>query len=81
MTDVIFDIWGVPVDESEIDCHIKEPDWLSISQHVNLSERFIRKYKDNVNWCMISMYQKLSEDFIREFCDRVYWWQISAYQQ
>ena len=54
--------------------------WSSVSQIRNLSEDFIREYKDKVDWLDISTYPRLSEDFIREFQDKVYWWIISQYQ-
>ena len=51
----------------------KEIDWPSISERKNLSESFIREFKDYVDWNYILMYQNLSESFIREFQDKVNW--------
>ena len=55
--------------------------WWNISKYQNLSEDFIREFKDKVNWPIISYKQKLSEDFIREFKDEVNWSIISYYQK
>ena len=54
--------------------------WYLISKHQNLSEGFIREFKDKVNWYWISSHQNLSEGFIREFKDKVNWNEISIYQ-
>ena len=43
-----------------------------ISCKDNLTEDFIREFKDKVDWESLSHYRKgLSEDFIREFQDKV----------
>jgi hypothetical protein len=55
--------------------------WTNISEYQNLSEEFIREFKDNVNWSYISIYQKLNESFIIEFKDKVYWNYISRDQK
>ena len=55
-------------------------DWIDISDNLNLSEDFIRKFQDKVDWESISISQTLSEDFIREFKDKVDWILISQYQ-
>ena len=47
----------------------------------NLSEDFIREFKDKVDWGKISCNQNLSKDFIREFKDKVYWKKISSKQK
>jgi superoxide dismutase len=31
--------------------------WKAVSEHLKLSEDFIRKFKDNVDWEAISQYQ------------------------
>ena len=54
-------------------------DWILISKK-NLSEDFIREFKDKVFWYFISKYQTLTEDFIREFKHKVYWSCISRFQ-
>jgi hypothetical protein len=51
-----------------------------ISHYQDLSEPFIREFKDQVNWGYISEFQNLSEPFIREFKDKVAWWRISSFQ-
>jgi hypothetical protein len=55
--------------------------WNCISIHQNLSEDFIREFKDKVDWINISTYQKLSEKFIKEFKDYVDWNCVSTYQK
>ena len=60
---------------------IEKRHWRHISNHLKLSEDFIREFKDYVDWNYISRYQKLSEDFIREFKNRVNWYWISASQK
>jgi hypothetical protein len=59
---------------------MNEVDWFHISIYCELSEDFIREFKDEFNWGCISIYQKLSEDFIREFADKLNWFNISKYQ-
>ena len=41
--------------------------WKIISPYQNLSEDFIREFKDKVNWFYIVRNQKLSNNFIKEF--------------
>ena len=60
---------------------IKNINWKEISIHKNLSENFIREFRNDVNWYWISRYQKLSENFIREFQKEVDWEHISEYQK
>ncbi|KAF2900371.1 hypothetical protein ILUMI_05815 [Ignelater luminosus] len=55
--------------------------WGIISEVVELSEDFIRKFKDDLNWRCILTYQKLSEEFLREFKDIVDWKLVSNYQE
>jgi len=55
--------------------------WSNISAYRELSENFIRGYKDRVDWKYISGRQNLSESFIREFKDRVHWHYISSGQK
>ena len=46
--------------------------WLSLATHQDLSENFIRKYKENIlYWSRICQFQKLSHDFIVEHKDYV----------
>jgi hypothetical protein len=42
-------------------------DWYRISRNCELSEDFIKEFKDKVNWCRISAFQYLSEEFLIEF--------------
>ena len=39
--------------------------WKKISCNQDLSEDFIREFKEKLDWDWISEYQDLSEDFIR----------------
>ena len=55
-------------------------EWDNISENMQLSEEFIREFKDEVNWFSISLHQELSEKFIREFENCVHWKYISAKQ-
>lgn len=52
---------------------LDEYDWVDFSADEELSEEFIRVFKDKVNWFWISTCQDLSEDFIREFQNYVHW--------
>jgi len=56
-------------------------DWYTLCKYQEVSESFIREFKDKLDWCFVSKYQKLSESFIREFQDRVDWDYISEYQK
>jgi len=51
----------------EIKDNLTDYDWNYISRYENLSEEFIRKFKNKVNWRNVLAKQKLSKDFIREF--------------
>lgn len=58
-------------------------EWVSkiwIARHQTLSERWIRKHKEDIElkWCCI--YQHLSEEFIREFQDELNWTAVSINQ-
>jgi hypothetical protein len=48
--------------------------WLKISCFENLSEDFIKEFKDKVDWYIISHYQNLSESFVEEFKDKIHWY-------
>ena len=39
----------------------------------DMTEEFIRVFKDKLDWGNISGYQKLSNDFLREFKDKIHW--------
>ena len=60
---------------------LDQVDWNNISIYQNLSENFIREFKNKVSWCWISRFQKLSENFIREFQNKVNWGLISENQK
>ena len=50
---------------------IESPDsvnWTNISECQNLSENFIREFKDYVDWSNISRYQNLSDGLGKYFC-------------
>ena len=70
--------------EKEIRTVIKsgvEMSWRYVSMYQNLSEKFIREFKDKVNWYRISENQNLSEKFIREFKDKVNWYSVFRFQK
>jgi hypothetical protein len=56
---------------------LEAADWSNISVYQDLSEDFIREFKDKICWSSISLYQSLSEDFVLEFIDRISWLFIS----
>ena len=58
----------------------KNCDWISIACFLNLSEPFIKTYKEHLSPQAISRHQKLSEDFIRENQDYVHWGWVSIFQ-
>ena len=60
---------------------LDDVNWHYISIRKNLSENFIREFKDKVYWIEISYYQNLSENFIREFQYSVTWSYISERQK
>jgi hypothetical protein len=51
--------------------------WAVISCSQELSEDFMRKFKNNLDWELLSYSQKMSESFIEEFSDIVDWYHIS----
>jgi len=51
-----------------------------VSKYQDLSENFIREFKDKLDWTNISYHQKISEDFIRKFTGRINWYHISSSQ-
>ena len=60
---------------------LDDVNWLNVSRNIQLSENFIREFKDKVDWVRISTHQKLSEEFIKEFQNSVNWSYISIYQK
>jgi hypothetical protein len=66
---------GIDVNKSENELRLGS--WYNISTYHNLSEEFIKEFKDKVFWKSISKNQILSESFIREFENRVSWIEIS----
>ncbi|HUS51293.1 MAG TPA: hypothetical protein VMZ91_14085 [Candidatus Paceibacterota bacterium] len=50
-------------------CSIR--DWSFLCHSKDLSEEFMREFKDKINWKHISRYQELSKSFIIEFKDRL----------
>jgi hypothetical protein len=51
--------------------------WAQMSCYWDLSEDFMREFKNQLSWEYISEKQVLSEDFIREMNDYVQWIMIS----
>ena len=60
---------------------LDDVNWLNVSRNIQLSENFIREFKDKVYWIEISYYQNLSENFIKEFQYSVKWNYISERQK
>ena len=60
---------------------ITSDEWNTISFADNLSEEFIREFKNEVFWDYISKHQNLSENFIIEFEGYVFWDYICKYQK
>ena len=60
--------------------NINKWDWFFISGYQNLSEDFIRLFKDKVGWNEIVRKQKLSEDFLEENADKVHWALVARHQ-
>ena len=60
---------------------ITKNEWTDASYYLNLSEEFIREFKNEVDWENISAFQILTENFIREFKGLVYWPYISGKQE
>lgn len=46
-------------------------DWNFISNHLELSEEFIKEFKDHLDWENIFIYQNISYKFITKFKNRV----------
>ena len=63
-----------------IDDYISIKNWESLIEKQELTELFIRKYKDEIDWILVCRYQKLSKEFILEFKDKVDFYLISIYQ-
>lgn len=55
--------------------------WQNLSAIYELSEDFIRKYKNKLNWGIICIKQKFSEEFIIEFQHKANWDYISSHQK
>ena len=47
--------------------------WRLVSCSPNLTEEFIREFKEELIWYEISAYQNLSIDFLNEFKNRIDW--------
>jgi hypothetical protein len=60
---------------------IETSKWGLISLNYDLTEKFIRKYQNEVNWFYITEYQKFSEEFIREFQDKIHWNRILKFKK
>jgi hypothetical protein len=69
--------------KEEIEEIRKDPiiaDWYHFCGNYDLSEEFIREFKDYLNWWKLSYYQNLPESLIREFQDIVNWSNILSNQ-
>ncbi len=72
----------VIISEKNITKYFQNFDFAIISESQNLSENFIRKFKNyGLDWSAISSNQNLSEEFIDEMNKYVDWKNITKYQQ
>ena len=55
--------------------------WAVISGHQQLSEDFIRQFKNKLDWDFIVIRQKLSEAFIEKHAQYIDWWLLGAWQE
>lgn len=55
--------------------------WAVISGHQQLSEDFIRQFKNKLDWDFIVVRQNLSEDFIEKHSKFIDWWLLGAWQE
>ena len=51
--------------------------WGSISYYSDLSEDFMKEFKNNINWSNACMMQDMSEEFIIEMKDYVDWRELN----
>lgn len=56
-------------------------DWEYFCLIVDLSEDFLKHYKEKINWKSVSSNQNLSEEFIDQYSNRVYWNSIVVTQE
>ena len=56
-------------------------DWEGVSREKDLSEEFIREFKNDLEWFSVSKFQKLSESLIVELKGYVNWLGVSKYQK
>lgn len=54
------------LDEKEIRRRCDEVNWKYVCRWVELSESFIREFRNYVDWNLIKKYQKVSDDFLIE---------------
>lgn len=74
-------IWVDKSQEKDTIADIRVLYWRNICTYQHLSEKFMKKFKNDMQWDIISRYQKLSEEFIREFKDRLNWHHLCRYQK
>jgi hypothetical protein len=56
--------------------------WNNVSRRLDITEDYIRKYKDNIKWGIVSEYKgRWTEDFIEEFENNFDWNTIAENQK
>lgn len=53
-------------DEDEVRRRYNEINWKFVCRWIDLSESFIREFRDYVDWKLIKKHQKVSKDFLIE---------------
>ena len=53
--------------------YLAGPDWWPVPCQQDLSEQFMRDFKDKLDWGWVSRWQNLTESFMREMKDYVKW--------
>ena len=57
--------------EYQTEGHINQ--YWNCSLYTDLSEEFVREYREHLNWYNISLVQPLTNDFVREFRKEINW--------
>ncbi|KAF1333572.1 Microtubule-associated protein, partial [Globisporangium splendens] len=71
--DMIVSSWDKVVIELYARANVELVDWDHISAYQNLSEEFLREFKDRINLRTISFFHVLSERFICDFANELRW--------
>jgi len=65
---VPYDGSGKPIENWWIDYYA----WMNVCMSIELSEDFMKEFKDYLEWSIIYVFQKLSEEFIQEMKNEGY---------